>query len=465
MIAENKEIIDNEDQHIGQLDDDGNDIEEFLDDSDEDENEEGENNMELGGGGPEPETANGGGGNGGTRRKTITFPKPADYVAMTLQGPPLTFPNLNKIEQSRLVLDICIGVLNRRKAKVVEMKQAAAGGNATPINEKTTLIYDGDQYQMAAAMNYVVENHITGEDKTDSIKPAGGCTGCEQPNDLTRCHHILHEYGKNRKGVELPDPTHLPFVMKTLVRRGMKGGSLNSYKNYFKTEVAMQADAFRPTVVVPGYIRAGFKQINNNGVPQVVVCRDTILQSCSTYNALSAENKARVHNGMDVLQENVDVSFETDEKHMQSLLGDIMNTKIDPNKVIPFNQKRAVCLNKQPVIDARRALMESKRAEDEALKRAKEVKAQRKKLKEDATTQLNAGTLDNIQGPPKADLACMNPMCGNSFSRQESQSSSVHKWMGCPMPGCDKWCCHLVACSKMMPGHRKICESKRLQSR
>ena len=37
-------------------------------------------------------------------------------------------------------------------------------------------------------------------------------------------------------------------------------------------------------------------------------------------------------------------------------------------------------LNKQPVIDARRALIESKRAEDEALKRAKEVKAQRKKL-------------------------------------------------------------------------------------
>ena len=200
------------------------------------------------------------------------------------------------------------------------------------------------------------------EQENDAIED-DGCTLSFQPNDLMRSHSLIKDWCRRNKGIDIQPPGRLAIVMDHLKKRGMKGGSLKTYENYFQQEVPMQAEAFKPLNILSSYRRAGILTKSVKGVSQLYVCRDTIMQSCSTYNSLSEANTNRAHNAIENLREHVDVNSEVDEQHMQNLIVDIMTTNIDPKKAVPLNQKRALCLNRESVIAARQAALDLKKLE------------------------------------------------------------------------------------------------------
>ena len=245
--------------------------------------------------------------------------------------------------------------------------------------------------------------------------------------------------------------------MSVLKNRGMKGESLNTYENYFKQEIVMQSEAFRPRIVQDGYIRAGF----NIKKGKVVINKGTILQACSTFNNLAEPNKTRVNDSMEELREDVEVNWEVNEGDMQRKLGDIMKTKIDPEKSLPLNQKRALCLNREIVVAERKSLLDVKKAAEAKALADKLEKIQKKAIKEAQKDLLAAGTLPNISGPPTVNAYCTNPACGSTFDIQDANGSNYSKLIGCPLEDCGQWFCHLVACSKILDKHRLVCLTKR----
>ena len=182
--------------------------------------------------------------------------------------------------------------------------------------------------------------------------------------------------------------------------------------------------------------------------------KEKMLQCSPTFNQLSTEEATRVINSIEQLREGAHVKGEVFDEDILAILGDIINTPIQDMQDKNIIQRRALWLNKEPVLNIRHMAKAKKDlAEAEALTRrqAKEAK--------DAARATAVGVIETVpalDGPPPFVCYCSSAICSNSSG---TQSSNPTMWKGCPT--CQLWFCSKKACSTtMLNSHRKVCYLK-----
>jgi hypothetical protein len=353
----------------------------------------------------------------------FVFPKLDVYTNLKVFDKPISISQkLSLTQQNRIILDIVAAVTESDRTEIQKEKERV-------------LAYDDPSV----------------------FKQCGGCSGVYQMNDTGKMHAKMKETSKNTSFKSTVEPPFLHHIMKEMKNKGMKGKSLLTYESFLANLFFIFARSMTRAMVDIAWEAAGII----NGKPNKL----KILGAISTYNNLLEPDLRRVDSAMDLLQEYVDYHLKVNEIHMQELIGDILNTDIDPIRPKTIGQERAMVLTCPAQIQERKRRIDLKIQEVAAKQAADQAKATKKALKaaailKDATELAQLGVL---LGPPSSSMFCQNPSCISGIIVPVSLADSVKAglWKGCPSCPSPSWFCGNSACQKLLRTHRSICNQKR----
>jgi hypothetical protein len=310
------------------------------------------------------------------------------------------------------------------------------------------LTLDGDHPQIEAVFNDLLPLAIS--QNIEFLKFPGGGSLQFQPNDLMRSHAIIKQYVKSKQYIDKKNfepPIWMPKLRAILAPHRIDKASIDCFEGFFIQLQTILSKAFTVSTIMSGWATSGIFPLDTT----------VILEKCVRFEKLDEEQRTRCLEAVPVLVERAKWSGICLDVDIASLVGDIAFTDIKNMHERVINQQRSLWLNKEGVLEYRRALR-LEREKREQITREKQALAQqraadKKRLQEEQIAQHE----------PIVDRArvttCSNDQCNEAHTLRRVNLSVDDMWRGCGY--CDFFYCHRSLCFSKLLKHQPVCKLRR----
>jgi hypothetical protein len=338
-------------------------------------------------------------------------------------------------------------------------------------NPKTLFMLDGEHAQL---MFLLRRNYKIDAFDISILKLAAACSATQQPCDIMRSFHILHQFFTNNTYSrtdfsKVSRPSYMADVMALLAN--IPSSSRKVFEEFFAVAESAISKAYTSSCVAKGFSLMGISGPTKNR-SELYDIRQTMSQWLH-WNTLTANKQdellARCYTFADRLIDARSKSSSVDggdidgfkgtalDKEMEAAFGDIVGTlKYDcQEKDLALNRWRAVLINDPSVYEVYMQKV--------LLKQQKIIQKKRSKKEDTAATDgmdldhSNSGTATVTADANQTKVSCM--LCKQSFMRPRGSRYLVGLpalWRGCD--NCKKaMCCGAQDCVKHLATHTQYC--------